>query len=94
MSTSSEATRDHKSMTLNGATRKNKPKKHYLRNSFLIIVLLAGIVLWQLIPIINGLGTIQHALSHAESTRAVFATILRGLYHKVQQVAIPLLKQL
>lgn len=94
MSTSSETTRDHKSMTHTGATRKNKPKRHYLRNSLLIIVLLAAIVLWQLIPIINGLGTMQHALSHAESTRAVFASILSSLYHKVQQVAIPILRHL
>ena len=81
-------------MTLTSSTRKNKPKKHYLRNSLLFLVLLAGIVLWQLIPIINGLGTMQHALSHAETTRAVFATILSNLYHKVQQAAIPLLRHL
>ncbi len=94
MSTPSEVSRDHKSMTLPGGPRKTKPKKHYMRNLLLILILLAALVLWQLIPIINGLGTIQHALTHAEGTRAVFATILSSLYEKVQQVAVPLLKHL
>ncbi len=95
MSTPSEATRDHKAMALPGDTRrKAKPKKHYMRNIFLIMILLAAVILWQLNPIINALGTVQHALTHAEGTRAVFASILSSLYDKIQQVAGPLFKHL
>lgn len=94
MSTPSEVTRDHKSMTLPGGPRKHKSKKHYLRNILITLLLIAAIVLWQLIPIIHGLGTVQQALTHAEGIRAVFAAILSSIYEKVQHVALPLFKRL
>ncbi|MCL5972743.1 MAG: hypothetical protein M1499_09315 [Firmicutes bacterium] len=95
MSTPSDLARNHKGgMHLSPSQEKPKAKKHYFRNTLLILIILAALVMWQLNPVIAGLGTLQHGLRHAESTRALLASILSAIFAKIHHWIMPLLAHL
>ncbi len=94
MSTPSELARDHKSSHLSSSSGKAKHKKHYLRNTVLVLIVLAALVLWQLNPIISGLGTLQHGLHQAEATRTLLGGIVSTIYTKIQHLIAPLLARI
>lgn len=70
---------------------KAKKSGHPFRTALWISIVLAGIILWQLNPIIHGLHTTASTLTRAEPIRRVVSGLISLVYHRIATTVAPLI---
>lgn len=89
MSTAHSSPSRHERGERDGGKGHRSHRRHPVRNTLLILIALAALVLWQLPPVLHGLAAVQTGLRQAEGTRSVLAAFIHLAISQIRQWAGP-----